>query len=108
MAGYLTPMILSDGAAGVITIDRRERFNSLDVKAADRHDPAGYYSACLLGMVQLIDRQPDASSHEAILFPGLLVDPLGPANPLRAASARLLKERRITLKILSDPPGSTP
>ena len=73
----------------------------------DKHDPAGYFGACLFAMVESIDRRA-VTGREAMLLPGLALDPPGPANPLRAASARFLKERKVTLKIRPDPRGPTP
>ena len=73
----------------------------------DKHDPAGYFGACLFAMVESIDRRA-VTGREAMLLPGLALDPPGPANPLRAASARFLKERKVTLKVRPDPRGPTP
>ena len=62
-----------------------------------KHDPAGFASACLLGMVELIDRHAGATgdNRSAMLLPGLAARPEGAANPMRVAAARFNKEHRI-------------
>jgi hypothetical protein len=61
-----------------------------------KHDPAGFASACVLGMVDLIDREAARSAGRGgMLFPGLAAEPRGAANPMRIAAARFGKERGI-------------
>lgn len=74
----------------------------------EKHDPAGYLSACLFAAVQFIDRQDRGSQATTTLLPGLALDPSGPANPFRMASERFLKERRVKLEIPADPRWPTP
>jgi hypothetical protein len=74
----------------------------------DRHDPAGYASACLFALVDMVDRQAGAARETAILLPGLALPPPGAANPMRAAAARFFKERKISLNTRPDPRMSSP
>lgn len=61
-----------------------------------KHDPAGFASACFLGMVDLIDRRARVSGGQlAMLLPGLAATPAGKANPMRVAAARFNKEHGI-------------
>jgi hypothetical protein len=73
----------------------------------EKHDPAGYASACFLAMVEMVDRQAD-TSREALFLPGLAVAPIGAANPLRVASARFFREGKVSLNTQADPRMSTP
>jgi hypothetical protein len=74
----------------------------------DRQDPAGYASACLFALVDVVDRQAGAARETAMLLPGLALPPTGAANPLRAAAAHFLRERRISLKTQPDSRLSRP
>ena len=62
----------------------------------EKHDPAAFASACLLSMVELIDRHAGTGGNQAaMLLPGLAVKPGGAANPMRVAAARFNKEHGI-------------
>jgi DNA-binding beta-propeller fold protein YncE/tetratricopeptide (TPR) repeat protein len=74
----------------------------------DRHDPAGYASASFFATVDFMDRQADAGRETAMLLPGLALPPAGPTHPLRAAAARFVKERKISLKTEADARMSSP
>jgi len=74
----------------------------------DKHDPAGYLSACLLAMVGYVDGQPGGDRQSAGVLPGLAMEPSGSGNPLRMAAARYFKERKITADTRPDPRMSTP
>lgn len=61
-----------------------------------RHDPAGFATASLFAIVDLVDRD-ERGSRLAEALPGL-VEPAGPANPMREAKTRFLRERRIDIR----------
>ncbi|HZF18139.1 MAG TPA: hypothetical protein VE008_00375 [Burkholderiales bacterium] len=74
----------------------------------EKHDPAGYASACFLALVEMVDRQAGANREAAQLLPGLAVAPLGAANPLRVASNRFFGERKVGRDTQPDSRMSTP
>lgn len=74
----------------------------------EKHDPAGYASACFLALVETIDRQASANREAAQLLPGLTVAPLGAANPLRVASNRFFGGRKVSRDTQPDSRMSTP
>ena len=73
-----------------------------------KHDPAGYASASLFALVDVLDRQAGGDRNAAQLLPGLVLPPSGAANPLRVAAARFVKERNIDLNTRSDPRMASP
>jgi hypothetical protein len=67
----------------------------------ERHDPSGYWSACILGMVPMVDRLmngPDADRARRELS-GSLPGFTSPGSGIRSASARFLAERKIVVKL---------
>ena len=80
----------------------------------DKHDPSGYWSACLLGLVPYIDAvlKRDPNSREARELEGFLPDlsrESRQASGLRSASAKFLSERKVSLHLPApDPRKSSP
>jgi len=80
-----------------------------------KHDPSGYLSACILGAVPYIDQvlkdqgDKDTADQMRAILPGVFVDAPQRGNAFRLASARFLKENRITVHVAAaDPRKSTP
>jgi len=74
----------------------------------EKHDPAGYASACFLALVEMVDPAAGGNREATQLLPGLAVAPLGAANPLRVASVRFFGERKVSRATQPDSRMSTP
>ena len=80
-----------------------------------KHDPSGYLSACILSAVPYVDQvlkdqgDKDTADQMRAILPGLFIGGSQRGNAFRLASARFLKENRISVRVAAaDPRKSTP
>ena len=66
----------------------------------ERHDPAGFATACYFGLIELVERR--GAKEVGYIAPGM--GPAAGKDPLREAKARFVRERRIDLGEVAKPP----